>query len=138
MGAALLALSLCIAGRRPPSQSAAPGHPLCVPATVERRSFASVGACPKIWPSAAPIIAEQEGNHDQVVPRLQDVIAGIATAIGLLVASVGLVVAPIQIREPHQLNRANDVDEIQSDARQLAWQLMSDPVLAGAVYGPRT
>ncbi len=62
-------------------------------------------------------------------------IAGIATAIGLLVTSVALVVAAIQIREQRQLNRANAVYAIRSDARELAWQLISDPTLARAVYG---
>jgi hypothetical protein len=62
-------------------------------------------------------------------------IAGIATAIGLLVTAVALVVAAIQIREQRWLNRANAVYEIQSDARELAWQLINDPILATAVYG---
>jgi hypothetical protein len=62
-------------------------------------------------------------------------LAGIATAIGLLITSFALVVAAIQIREQRQLNRAHAMYEIQRDARELTGQLMGDPVLAGAVFG---
>jgi hypothetical protein len=62
-------------------------------------------------------------------------IAGIATAFGLLVTSAALVVAAIQIREERQLNRASTVYKIQRDAREFAWQLISDPILARAVFG---
>jgi hypothetical protein len=62
-------------------------------------------------------------------------LAGITTAIGLLVTSFALVIAAIQIREQRQLNRAHAVYEMQRDARELGWQLMGDPELARAVYG---
>jgi hypothetical protein len=62
-------------------------------------------------------------------------IAGIATAVGLAVTAAALVVAAVQIRGQRQLNRASAVYEIQRDAREFAWQLISDPILAGAVYG---
>jgi hypothetical protein len=62
-------------------------------------------------------------------------VAGIATATAFLVASVTLVVTAFQIRGQRQLSRATAVYQIQSDARALAWQLLSDPDLARAVYG---
>jgi hypothetical protein len=62
-------------------------------------------------------------------------IAGVATAIGLVVTSLALVVATVQIRQQRQLNRAHTVYDMQRDARELAWQLMSDPILAHAVFG---
>jgi hypothetical protein len=61
--------------------------------------------------------------------------AGIATAIGLAVTSAALVVAAFQIRGQRQLNRASAVYEIQRDAWEFTWQLISDPILARAVYG---
>jgi hypothetical protein len=83
------------------------------------------------WLKKNGTMIEWFDNNKDVIAGL----AGVATAIGLLVTSLALVIAAIQIREQRQLNRAHAVYEMQRDARELAWQLMSDPVLACAVYG---
>ena len=93
----------------------------------------TVSRLPRPWlhsPKDGPVINWFTHYKDVIAG-----VAGIATAVGLLATSVAIFLAAIQIREQRRLNRANAVYEVQRDARQFAWQLLDDPMLATAVYG---